>query len=54
MTEMDEPLHVLVSASDRESLNEAVNEVNNIFSKPDHARRLIEQYSVCVCENIDS
>ena len=50
MTEMDEPLHVLVSASDRESLNEAVTEVNNIFSKPDHARRLIEQYSVkCVC-----
>ena len=47
---MDEPLHVLVSASDRESLNEAVTEVNNIFSKPDHARRLIEQYSVeCVC-----
>lgn len=46
VTEMDEPLHVLVSASDRESLNEAVTEVNNIFSKPDHARRLLDQYSV--------
>lgn len=46
MTEMDEMLHVLVSASDQESLQEAVNEINDIFSKPDHARRLIAETTV--------
>ena len=43
MTEMDEPLHVLISASNEETLNNAVERVERVFTQPDLARRLVEK-----------
>ena len=43
VTEMDEPLHVLISASNEETLNSAVERVENVFTQPDLARRLVEK-----------
>ena len=43
VTEMDEPLHVLISASNEETLNSAVERVENVFTQPALARRLVEK-----------
>lgn len=51
VTEMDEPLHVLISASNEETLNDALERVNSVFTQPDLARRLAQKSTVC---NLDS
>ena len=43
VTEMDEPLHVLISASNEETLNDALERVNSVFTQPDLARRLAQK-----------
>lgn len=46
VTEMDEPLHVLISASNEETLNDALERVNSVFTQPDLARRLAQKSTV--------
>lgn len=46
MTEMDEPQHVLISAGNEDTLRDAESRVNEVFTQPDLARRLAQQYAV--------
>ena len=45
-TDADEPQHVLISASNEETLADAVNRVAEVFNNPDLARRLMQKYAV--------
>lgn len=46
VTGMDEPLHVQISASNKEDLEAAESMINDVFTKPDLARRLMAQSTV--------
>ena len=52
VTEMDEPLHVLISASNEETLNDALERVNSVFTQPDLARRLAQKSTVCSLDSL--
>lgn len=41
VTPMDEPLYVMISASNKDDLEAAVAMVSAVFTKLDHARRLM-------------
>ena len=41
VTSMDEPLYVMISASNKEDLEAAEAMVSAVFTKLDHARRLM-------------
>lgn len=43
---MDEPQHVLISAGNEDTLRDAESRVNEVFTQPDLARRLAQQYAV--------
>ena len=47
VTEMDEPLHVLISASNEETLNDPLERVNSVFTQADLAGRLAQKSTVC-------
>ena len=46
VTGMDEPLHVRISAGNKEDLEAAESMINDVFTKPDLARRLMAQSTV--------
>ena len=47
VTSMDEPLYVMISASNKEDLEAAEAMVSAVFTKLDHARRLTEIGLIC-------
>ena len=46
VTEMDEPQHVLISAGNEDTMKDADSRINEVFTQPDLARRLVQQFSV--------
>ncbi|KNB42875.1 hypothetical protein JH06_3357 [Blastocystis sp. subtype 4] len=45
VTEMDEPQHVLISAGNEDTMKDAESRINEVFTQPDLARRLVQQFS---------
>ena len=43
---MDEPQHVLISAGNEDTMKDAESRINEVFTQPDLARRLVQQFSV--------
>lgn len=54
VTDLDEPLHVLISASNEETLKDAMDRVNEVFNQPDLARRLCQKYAVTLSFQYDN
>ena len=48
MTEMDEPLHVMISAGSQDALVAAEDMISDVLNKPDLARRLAQQNAVSI------
>lgn len=51
MTEMDEPLHVMISAGSQDALVAAEDMISDVLNKPDLARRLAQQNAVSIGED---
>ena len=51
-SETDEPLHIVVSAGNEEAMKNACDRIDEVFNKPDLARRLASKSVIDVDENV--